>query len=39
MVIEGGLAAWRKQGFPVERVPDEDVVQLPTFARPTIKSV
>jgi 3-mercaptopyruvate sulfurtransferase SseA len=34
VVIEGGLAAWRKSGLPVEHVPAEDVVQLPTFARP-----
>ena len=38
MVIEGGLSAWRKRGLPVERVPDEDVVQLPTFARRAAKA-
>jgi len=30
-VIKGGLRAWRKRGFPVETVPPEDVVLLPTF--------
>jgi membrane protein DedA with SNARE-associated domain/rhodanese-related sulfurtransferase len=31
-VIEGGLRAWKKAGLPVERVPAEEVVQLPTFS-------
>ncbi|MFN7923762.1 MAG: hypothetical protein U0Q16_26915 [Bryobacteraceae bacterium] len=31
VVIEGGLAAWRKQGLPVEPVPAGDVVHLPRF--------
>jgi membrane protein DedA with SNARE-associated domain/rhodanese-related sulfurtransferase len=31
-VIEGGLRAWRKAGLPLEQVPAEDVVQLPTFS-------
>jgi len=31
-VIEGGLAAWRKSGLPLEPVPTEDVVKLPTFS-------
>ncbi|HWF11004.1 MAG TPA: VTT domain-containing protein [Bryobacteraceae bacterium] len=31
-VIDGGLRAWRKAGLPVERVPEDDVVQLPTFS-------
>jgi rhodanese-related sulfurtransferase len=30
-VITGGLRAWRKAGQPVEAVPEEDVVKLPTF--------
>ena len=33
IVIEGGLRAWQKRGLPVERVPADDVIQLPTFAR------
>ena len=32
-VIRGGLAAWKKAGLPMEDVPDEDKVQLPSFAR------
>jgi rhodanese-related sulfurtransferase len=31
-VIVGGLAAWRRAGLPVEAVPDNDVVKLPTFS-------
>ena len=30
-VIVGGLAAWRKAGQPLELVPREDLVKLPTF--------
>lgn len=30
-VIVGGLAAWRKAGQPMESVPREDLVKLPTF--------
>jgi rhodanese-related sulfurtransferase len=30
-VLRGGLSAWRKAGLPVEAVPPEDVVQLPSF--------
>jgi len=30
-VIEGGLAAWRKSGNPLESVPPDDLVKLPTF--------
>jgi rhodanese-related sulfurtransferase len=30
-VISGGLRAWRKAGNPVERVPDDDLIKLPTF--------
>jgi rhodanese-related sulfurtransferase len=30
-VIAGGLRAWRKAGNPVERVPHDDLVKLPTF--------
>jgi membrane protein DedA with SNARE-associated domain/rhodanese-related sulfurtransferase len=32
-VIAGGLAAWRKAGNPLEAVPTNDVVHLPTFSR------
>jgi rhodanese-related sulfurtransferase len=32
LVIEGGLAAWRKAGQPLEPVPEDDLVKLPTFA-------
>jgi len=31
-VITGGLGAWRKAGGPVEGVPLDDLVQLPTFS-------
>jgi len=31
-VIAGGLRAWRKAGQPVEMVPKDDLVKLPTFA-------
>jgi rhodanese-related sulfurtransferase len=31
-VITGGLRAWRKAGHPVERVPNDDLVKLPTFS-------
>lgn len=30
-VIKGGLRAWKKAGFPLETVPADDVVLLPTF--------
>lgn len=30
-VIQGGLRAWRKAGNPVEPVPNDDVIKLPTF--------
>ena len=30
-VIKGGLRAWRKGGFPLETVPPDDVVLLPSF--------
>jgi membrane protein DedA with SNARE-associated domain/rhodanese-related sulfurtransferase len=30
-VIKGGLRAWKKAGFPLEPVPAEDIVLLPTF--------
>ncbi len=32
-VIRGGMRAWEKAGQPVEPVPPEDIVHLPTFAR------
>jgi rhodanese-related sulfurtransferase len=31
-VIQGGLGAWRKAGQPVETVPQDDLVKLPTFS-------
>ncbi len=31
-VIVGGLAAWEKAGLPLERVPENDLVLLPTFS-------
>jgi rhodanese-related sulfurtransferase len=31
-VITGGLAAWRKAGQPVEQVPENDLLKLPTFS-------
>jgi membrane protein DedA with SNARE-associated domain/rhodanese-related sulfurtransferase len=31
-VIVGGLAAWRKAGEPLESVPKNDLVKLPTFS-------
>jgi rhodanese-related sulfurtransferase len=30
-VIVGGLAAWKKAGQPLESVPGNDLVKLPTF--------
>jgi rhodanese-related sulfurtransferase len=30
-VIVGGLTAWRKAGEPLESVPQDDLVRLPTF--------
>jgi rhodanese-related sulfurtransferase/membrane protein YqaA with SNARE-associated domain len=31
-VISGGLRAWKKAGLPLEPVPKDDIVQLPTFS-------
>jgi membrane protein DedA with SNARE-associated domain/rhodanese-related sulfurtransferase len=31
-VIRGGLRAWKKAGLPLEPVPADDMVQLPTFS-------
>jgi rhodanese-related sulfurtransferase len=31
-VIVGGLHAWRKAGQPLEAVPHDDLVKLPTFS-------
>jgi membrane protein DedA with SNARE-associated domain/rhodanese-related sulfurtransferase len=30
-VLKGGLRAWKKSGFPLETVPSDDIVLLPTF--------
>jgi rhodanese-related sulfurtransferase len=30
-VIKGGLRAWRKQGLPVEPVPEAEIAVLPAF--------
>ena len=30
-VIQGGLRAWKRGGYPLETVPAEDVVLMPTF--------
>ena len=30
-VIHGGLRAWTKGGYPLEPVPHDDLVLLPTF--------
>ncbi len=30
-VMKGGLRAWKRRGFPLETVPPDDVVLLPTF--------
>jgi rhodanese-related sulfurtransferase len=30
-VIQGGLRAWRKQGLPVEPVPEAEISVLPVF--------
>jgi len=30
-ILVGGLAAWRKAGLPLEPVPREDLLKLPTF--------
>jgi membrane protein DedA with SNARE-associated domain/rhodanese-related sulfurtransferase len=32
-VLIGGLAAWRRAGHPLEKVPDSDLIHLPTFSR------
>ena len=31
-VIHGGLRAWSKAGYPLEPVPKDDLVLLPTFS-------
>jgi hypothetical protein len=31
-VIVGGLTAWRRAGEPLESVPKDDLVKLPTFS-------
>jgi rhodanese-related sulfurtransferase len=31
-VIVGGLTAWRRAGQPLESVPTDDLVKLPTFS-------
>jgi 3-mercaptopyruvate sulfurtransferase SseA len=32
-VIRGGIDAWEAAGLPVEAVPEEDKLRLPSFAR------
>jgi rhodanese-related sulfurtransferase len=32
-IIRGGLNAWKKAGLPLETVPEDDMVHLPTFGR------
>jgi 3-mercaptopyruvate sulfurtransferase SseA len=31
-VLVGGVAAWKKAGQPLEPVPHDDLIKLPTFA-------
>jgi hypothetical protein len=31
-VIVGGLTAWRQAGQPLESIPKDDLVKLPTFS-------
>jgi rhodanese-related sulfurtransferase len=31
-VIAGGLREWTKAGYPVEQVPESEVVMLPVFS-------
>jgi len=31
--IHGGLRAWTRGGYPLESVPQDDLVLLPSFAR------
>jgi rhodanese-related sulfurtransferase len=31
-VIVGGMTGWQKAGYPTERVPQDDLVLLPTFS-------
>jgi rhodanese-related sulfurtransferase len=30
-VVVGGFSAWQRAGYPIEEVPQEDVVLLPRF--------
>jgi rhodanese-related sulfurtransferase len=30
-VVVGGFSAWQRAGYPIEAVPQEDVVLLPRF--------
>lgn len=32
-VIRGGFDAWKKAGLPLEAVPAEEILPLPSFAR------
>jgi rhodanese-related sulfurtransferase len=32
-VIEGGLRAWKKAGLALEPVPQDEVINLPTFVK------
>lgn len=36
-VIAGGLRAWRRAGLPLEPVPQDELVQLPTFSHSPAK--
>jgi rhodanese-related sulfurtransferase len=31
-VIAGGFRAWKKAGLPLEPVPADDIVSMPTFS-------
>jgi len=31
-VIVGGYPAWKKAGLPLEPIPDEEFIALPSFA-------
>jgi 3-mercaptopyruvate sulfurtransferase SseA len=33
-VIEGGLRGWKKAGLPLEPIPEEETIALPSFRSP-----